>query len=573
MNLELASSYNELLAKILIEELFRNKITKAFISPGSRSTPLTSAVAYHPGFETQMHFDERGAAFSALGYARATGNPGVLICTSGSAGANYFPAICEASVDALPMIVLTADRPRELHAVGANQTFDQHNLFGKQVRAFLNFEPPDGYTEFRDILERFSTTIQRSLQYTKGAVHINCMFREPLEFKKSKKNYAYLIDDIDKWTNSSKPFIKFKQIKNQNVVTPIFNSKLPTILVAGALQTKQEQKAVILFAEKNNLPIFPDIRSGIRLSDKCKNIIPYYDHIILSQQMKKNKSFQVIHVGGNIVSKRLVQFVESSEIKSYTVIHNSLHAYNPHHKLTDDISGSIEKNLKVLSKSIKPFQVKFLSEMKEANQKVHALFNSNLKEFSELTVARAISQHVRNKSFLCTANSLSVRCLDMYADISDKDISLVSNRGLSGIDGTIATAVGYALGAKKRGTLLIGDLAFHHDINSLSLVSKSKYPIVIVLLNNNGGKIFSYLPIAKQKEIYTEYFETPQNMIFEDSAKQYKLQYVAVDSLDTFISAYKLAQKSKQSTIIEVSLQDSTPLQVQKSIMKEIKKL
>ena len=133
MNLSQASSYNELLVNIIIEELYRHKIDNFFISPGSRSTPLTSSVAYNKNLSTHIHLDERGASFAALGYARATGKPGVLICTSGSAGANYYPAICEASADSIPMIILTADRPPELHDVGANQTCNQQYLFGQHV--------------------------------------------------------------------------------------------------------------------------------------------------------------------------------------------------------------------------------------------------------------------------------------------------------------------------------------------------------------------------------------------------------------------------------------------------------
>ena len=573
MNLHLISSFNELQAKLLIEELYRNKIDTAFISPGSRSTPLTSAVAYHPKFKSLMHFDERGAAFAALGYARATGKAGVLICTSGSAGANYFPAICEASVDAVPMIVLTADRPRELHAVGANQTFDQHNLFGKQVRAFLNFEPPDAYTEFRDLLSKFSRTIQRTQQYTKGPVHINCMFREPLEIKKSKKSFAHYADELHDWLDSTKPFVHPKQKKQIKSVKTKLDIKTKTILIAGALQTEKEKKAVIQFAEKNRLPIFPDIRSGLRLSNVSKNIITYADHIVLSKQMKAWKSFQVIHIGGNLVSKRLLQFIQTSEIKSYTVIHNSLFAYNPHHKLTEKVKGPIEKILKNYSEKLKPFQHKFLSDLMQANKKVEQVFQKTITDFSEISIARTLSQHIKKNNFLCAANSLSIRCLDMYAHSSVGFLPIVSNRGLSGIDGTISTAVGYALGSKKRGTLLIGDLAFLHDINSLSLVANSKYPLVIVLLNNNGGKIFSYLPIAKDKNIYKEYFETPQNIIFEHTAKQYDLRYVAIDSTEQFITEYDKAQKSKQSTIMEIFLQNSEPLQIQKKIMKEIKKL
>ncbi len=572
MSLSQASSFNELLTNILIEELHRNKIDNYFISPGSRSTPLTSSVACNKKLTKHIHFDERGAAFAALGYARATGKAGVLICTSGSAGANYYPAVCEATADSVPMIIITADRPPELHNVLANQTLNQQNMFGEQVKTFYNIEPPDKNILLKEILLNVSSLIQKSLANPVGPVHINCMFREPLVHTKRKKDFSKNTITVQDWIISEKPFVKIKQTKTNFSIDSKFNNKIPTILIVGALKTKKESKAVMRFAEKFNLPVFPDIRSSLRLSNESRNLISFYDQILLTKMLKTDSAYQVIHVGGNIVSKRLLQFIEKSKIANYFVLHNSLHGYNPHHKMTENKTGSIVKLLQELSKNIQPFETKFLNFMKSCNEKVNRLILQHDYTFTEIAITRQLSQSAVKNSFIYTANSLSVRLLDMFADVSDKNNRVIANRGLSGIDGTIASSVGFAIGSKKRGTLLIGDLAFLHDINSMSLVKKSDYPLVIVLLNNNGGKIFSYLPIAKEKEIFTDYFDTPQDMIFESTAKQYDLPYYFISSTRQFKEIYQKAQKLNQSSIIEIALQDSEVLKEQKKIENELKK-
>ncbi len=573
MNLSQASSYNELLVNILIEELFRHKIDTYFVSPGSRSTPLTSSIAYNEKLTKYIHTDERTAAFTVLGYARATGKPGVLICTSGSAGANYFPAVCEASADSIPMIIITADRPPELHGVLANQTCNQQYMFGQLVRSFMNIEPPDKKMLLSDLLHDISSLFQKSLTNRSGPVHINCMFREPLVFKKTKKDYSKFTTDIQHWIDSDKPMTKMKSNRTNISFDTKFNTSIPTILIAGALKTKKEAKAVVNFAEKFNLPIFPDIRSGMRLSNSSKNLITYYDQLLTTKLLDIDSAYQVIHIGGNIVSKRLMQFIEKAKVSNYLVLHNSSDAYNAHHKMTESHSGSIEKLLKKLSLHIKPFHTVFLKSVITSNKMVSKKISSFNYKFSEISIARQLTQSIKKNSFVYSGNSLSVRLLDMFGDVSGNNTQVIANRGLSGIDGTIASAIGYANGLNKSGTLLLGDLAFQHDIGSLALVKKSNQALVIVLLNNNGGKIFSSLPIAKDKNIFEEFFGTPLGMTYKYTAKQYDIPYYFISSTRQFHEIYIKAQAINQTVLIEVACQDSEFLCEQKKIRNELKKL
>ena len=564
-----AVSTNELLAKLIIEELFRYNINRFFISPGSRSTPLTSAAAQDKRIKCSIHVDERGAAFQAIGYARATGKPGVLICTSGTAPSNYYPAVLEAEADAVPLIVLSADRPPNLHNVGANQTTDQTEMYGRHVKLFLNIQPPDKKTDFQEILKTFSTLVSTSMYHPCGPVHVNMMFDEPLAPMGRKKNYKKQSVSLSKWMKSSQPYNPLP-VKNLENVNAEFDSKAPAILIAGYLSTQKDASTVLRFAKKMNLPLFADIRSGIRFGYDSKNVISYYDSILKSDELDNLKNLQVIHIGGNIVSKRLHQFIERSDIKQYVVLYETKDPFNAHHKMTKSYSGNISTLVRSFEKNLQPFPKKNLQLFQKLNKKVDAYLHSHPEELSEVTIPRFIIEHIRNNSFLFAASSMPVRDLDMFAQTTSKKIPVYANRGLSGIDGTIASFTGVADGLNKRGVLLIGDLAFFHDMNSLALVKKSEQPLTIILINNNGGGIFSFLPIAQKKEIFEDYFGVGQHIDFKPIVEGFKLDYFTVDDKNSFVNLFKKVQQSKQSSVIEIVTDRKENFKLHKKLYAEI---
>jgi len=202
-----SANINQLWANIIVEELVRHKINYFCISPGSRSTLLTIAAARHSKVKSKIIYDERGAAFHALGYARATKTPAVLICTSGTAVANYYPAIIEAFQENLPVIILSADRPPELQNRGANQAIDQKNIYGKYTKHNINFPCPSIEKSPVYVLQEINKAIQQSITIEAGPVHVNCMFREPLSSSKESWPQSY-INDIENWMTKEEPFIK-----------------------------------------------------------------------------------------------------------------------------------------------------------------------------------------------------------------------------------------------------------------------------------------------------------------------------------------------------------------------------
>jgi 2-succinyl-5-enolpyruvyl-6-hydroxy-3-cyclohexene-1-carboxylate synthase len=302
-------------AELMVRELERLGVNTFFIAPGSRSSPLTLSAA-ELAAHVVLHVDERGVGFAALGYARATGRPAVVITTSGSATANLWPAICEAAMDHVPMIVLTADRPPELRDTGANQTMDQVKLFDGYVRWQVDMACPDVRIPAPFVLSTVDEAVSRATQVNPGPVHINQMFREPLAPEKARDGASAWMKSLGGWWTSTKPWTHHEPVKLTGGIdeaTKVITSAKRGLIVAGALQNRHEADAVIDIAEKLGWPVLPDIRSGLRLSAKHDQVIEMADQLLLSPKVEKiGKPDVVLHVGGRITSKRLLHFLASS---------------------------------------------------------------------------------------------------------------------------------------------------------------------------------------------------------------------------------------------------------------------
>lgn len=547
----LAGSLNHLASKIIIDLLYQNGIVQFFISPGSRSTPLTSAAAENEKVNKIVHFDERGAAFAALGCARATGKPAVLICTSGTAVANYYPALIEASNDRVPMIILSADRPPELQGVNANQTIDQQDIFGSYPLCFINLEPPDeSQTYFSNLISAVSDAVTQSILNPNGPVHINCMFREPLAPLEESIDFTALIGNLME-DRPHEPFDN-KSVKFENKLNYLTNVD-NILLTIGYLKNQSLNPAILNLAEKYNLPIMADIRSGLRVEHP--NVITYFDQILLSNNFNQLDDLTVVHLGGNLISKRYLEFIERSSIKQYLHFDSASYTYNPHHKTTAHYCMPLENIIDVLDTSLSQCDKHPLAKYQKANEVVkHALSTAFEHEsrLNEINITRVLSQAVTKENVLFLGSSMPVRDYDMYADSSGVPIPITANRGASGIDGSLAAALGFAIGYNKKGIALLGDLAFLHDLNSLSLVKKSKQPLMIVVINNDGGGIFSFLPVANCDKIFEPYFGTPHGYSFKSAAQLFELEYKIASTAVELCEALEQFNMSGQSLVVEI---------------------
>jgi 2-succinyl-5-enolpyruvyl-6-hydroxy-3-cyclohexene-1-carboxylate synthase len=579
------SNINELWGRLVIEELIRTGVTCFCISSGSRSTPLTLAVSKSERATPVVHFDERGAAYYALGYARATGNPAAVICTSGTAVANFLPAVVEASVDHVPLIVLSADRPPELRDSGANQTVDQVKLFSNFVRWQTDLPCPDDKIAPEFVLTTVDQGVYRSMRTPSGPVHFNFMFREPLAPTADKRDFDEYLTNLKPWMKSARPFTQYKRVKtvvSQESIAEIarlINESKSGIIICGKLN-KEESLQVLKTAEKIGWPILPDIGSRLRLAAQSEHVVAYYDQMLLSRAASNVRPDTILHIGGQLVSKRLLQYLDEKRPTNYIRLCDQPGKLDPNLQVTVRIETQVvdfcEKILAILQKKKRNMLLgSFSRYSKIVNDVVTDSFDvdkNGQSGISEPAVSNIITKNISKSGAIFVASSMPVRDMDMFASIDGYSVPVEYNRGASGIDGTIASACGYANGLKTPATLLIGDLAFLHDLNSLALVKKSKYPIVIIVLNNNGSGIFSFLPIAQVGHAFEQFFGTPHGLSFQKSAEQFGISYFHPESTAELTKQFLDAQKKNRPAIIEVTTDRKTNWELHEKISQAVKK-
>ncbi len=576
-----AENINILWASLIVEECLRNGIRVFCVSSGSRSTPLAyalSKVSTKNKDVTVIHCaDERAAAFYALGYARGSGIPAAVVCTSGTAVANYLPAIVEASQDAVPMLILTADRPPELLDTGANQTIKQDGIFAEYVRWSFDLPCPTEAISPTFILSTISHACFRAVNTPSGAVHINCQFREPLAPVVEKVAEAYCAP-LENWLQNTLPFTRYSEHTTvpteatlRTIATMLASAKFPLVAV-GRLSSREERDAVMQCAYMWRVPIVADIASGLRLHD-LPNTITHLDQILLHpESLDSVKPDLVLHIGGSFVSKRLLQWFSSIRPRDYIQLSETPFRQDPNHQVTMRVQSDIPTTMKMLYKAASGFNAE--SELAvhafRLSQGIEEVLEQHLKdsqnndnEISEITAAMLVSKNIPSENGLFLSNSMPVRDMDMYGLTQHESgyIHVGTNRGASGIDGILATASGFALGLKKPVTLIIGDLALIHDLNSTLLAARNPIPLVIIAINNDGGGIFSLLPIATNKNVSSEVFErfwgTPNDVAFDGIAHFSGLLYEMPETLQEFEKAYKKALANTSSdaphtTVIEV---------------------
>jgi 2-succinyl-5-enolpyruvyl-6-hydroxy-3-cyclohexene-1-carboxylate synthase len=553
---------NILWGSLIVEELIRNDINVFFLSPGSRSTPLTVAVARHPGAQKKVIYDERSAAFLALGYARGCGKPAVLICTSGTAIANYWPAVVEAASDYVPMIIISADRPAEKIETGANQTIRQNKFFGDYIRWSFDLPSPIEEIGPEMVLTTVDHLIHQSISDPKGPVHLNCHFREPLAPVSRKISGSYL-KNLSRWSKTKQPYTYYapsqKNISSddmQHVMDRIIRTN-KGLLVAGRIKTLAERQAVQKLSSHLNWPVFADILSGLRLGFEQQHLITNFDLILLADKLhRKMKPDLVVHIGEQPASKRYLQFIESVSPEEYILVTNHSYRTDPVHRVSWRLPVDIRSFCETVMQQPMPHSDgKWLNKFLCYSSAIKEILDkelSTLPRLSEPAVNRLVSQLIPESQAMFLSNSLPIREMDMFGDSTGKPVPIASNRGVSGIDGTLSTALGYSIAQNKPVTLLTGDLALIHDLNALSLIPSSPKPLIIVLINNGGGGIFSFLPIAQHPDVFETYFGTPHSFTFEYIAKQFGIDYEAPQTLPDLRRVYTSSLQKNNSILIEI---------------------
>ena len=567
--------------QLLVEELVRNGVTTFFVAPGSRSTPLTVAVARHPEAEAVLHVDERGNAFAALGYGRATQTPGAWITTSGTAVANGLPAVVEASVDGVPMLLLTADRPPELRETGANQTIDQVKIFGDYVRWQVDVPPPTDDIDPAYVLTTTDQALHRAVRPPAGPVHVNCQFRKPLEPVEQASTPA-VPTAVEAWASTTRPYTDYP--------TPVPSPSDPDLeslaadlegteqglVVAGRLDTSEEAGAVRRLAAHLGWPLLPDITSRLRRAGaEATDRVPYADLVLTSEAFRTAHSPEaVLQVGGRFASKRLRLFMRDCAPSVWVVLRPMPSRIDPDHRTTHHLEADISATAMALARRLGRGEAAtaWSEAWTGASERAEAILRAHTQEADVLTeplVARVLSEETPASHALVAASSMPVRDLNRHAAASSSPGPTYANRGASGIDGTVATAAGVAVGRQGPVTLLIGDLALWYDLNGLALLRDR--PVVVVVVNNDGGGIFHFLPIREYPE-FDPYFTTPHGRDFEDAAATFDLPYHAPETPAAFRAAYAEACRGSGAALIEVQTDRDANEQVHDRLETEIRR-
>ncbi|MBD3226201.1 MAG: 2-succinyl-5-enolpyruvyl-6-hydroxy-3-cyclohexene-1-carboxylic-acid synthase, partial [Caldithrix sp.] len=567
---------NAMWSALIVEELARNGIHYFCISPGSRSTPLTSTVARHIKAQSIIFYDERSAAYHAVGYARACGKPAVLICTSGTAAANYYPAVFEAFNDHIPLIILTADRPPELRFTGSNQTIDQVKMYQDRIKWFFDMPAPTEAIAPEMVLTTIDQLVFQASQQPAGPVHLNCMFREPLAFDKDSASIDN-VSTLKTWAAQSKPYTRYSfpetTIAESEVqeLSAMLNRTPSGIVLLGRLRPNEQTTELQSFLARLNWPVFPDITSGYRLGHSHYPYIALFDLLLAATQWKTQT---ILHIGGQLNSKRLQQYLEKNAFENYVVINEYDYRYDPGHRVTWKVTGTLANLLPRLSEKIKVSDSTPATEWSALSQSVRQHIKRTINQsssVSEMAVARIVSQHIPAEHGLYLASSLPVRQMLWFADAHGSHVQVGANRGTSGIDGTLGAATGFARGLYRPVTVVIGDLAFMHDLNALRVLQQLDLPLTLVLINNGGGGIFHFLPVVRQDDIFEPYFATGHDLTFEASATQFGIHYRFCRTNEEFSRDYFQAVGQNHSTIIEVAIDRQRTQEMYQDVIDGIK--
>lgn len=501
-----------------VSELYGYGVREVVISPGSRSTPLSIAFECHPDIKTWIHPDERSAAFFALGLIKGSERPVAIVCTSGTAAANYVPAIAESDISRLPLVVLTSDRPHELRQVGAPQAINQTNMFQNYVRFQFDMPIADGTMH---TLNTARYQLQQASQYFvglgRGPVHFNLPFREPLTPDLSRQ---------DLLTSPHYEMAHYQKTIDSSGIEDILRQTRGLIIV-GDMQ-HQDISQLLTFATIYDLPILADPLNDIRRTNH-PNVIATYD-LLFRSGLDIEVDF-VIRVGKPVISKKLNQWLKSSNA-TQILVQNSIHldafpkqpdyffemSANDFFRSLEHLPGAYRK---VWLERWQTLEQEARAEIKHHQQ--HAYDESGY-------ISRLLAK-LGQEDVLFVSNSMPIRDIDnLYFE---NEARIYANRGANGIDGVISTALGMAV--HQPVTLLIGDLAFYHDMNGLLMSKLNDIYINIVLMNNDGGGIFSYLPQKNSApEVFERLFGTPIGLDFEHTALLYDFNFKRFTDIQTF---------------------------------------
>ncbi len=541
---------NFLYASVFVNTLQLQGLKHAVVSPGSRNTPIIAALDANKKIKKTVILDERSAAFFALGIAKATQEPVLVVTTSGTAAAELYPAIVEAFNSRVPLIACTADRPEIQLFCGENQTINQDNIFANHIKAYFylkNLEP--SLNKLNEIADKAVECYNIANIKNRGPIHINFPFAKPLE--PSSFNINFDLKNLAK-INYNIVSSKITNLKTNdfNFIESLPSYKRGLIVLGGDYYSPYFYQSIIKISKKLKFFIYPDILSSFILnlynnSDLVLNNLSFFDSQILQNLF--TESDLILQFGKTPINNKILELFKSSKatkilINPYGDLFDPSRTVNQIYSL--DYDNFALNALNVIKKIKNKNDDEFIQKIILINKNIEKTKNLEIKKLPitfEGKIIKTISTALNKKAPIMLGNSMPVRYFELFTNASNNQNMVFCNRGASGIDGNNATAAGIAYGLNSPLVFISGDLAFLHDVGSLIYISTLNLPICIIVLDNNGGGIFKLLPISKNQALFDKYFVTPQNQNIKNIAKAFNINYYYVNSnnkLSSYINSF-----------------------------------
>ncbi len=571
-------------ANIFFDQLAECGVKYACISPGSRSTPLTYALSQNKKIKSYVIIDERTSGFFALGLAKTTNSPVLIITTSGTAAAELYPSIIEAYQNRVPLIICTADRPAYLRNSGANQTINQDHLYNNHVRFFYDTALPT--IELKNI-KQLKTTAKNVFDICSfkdiGPIHINFPFEKPLEpnsFTDEIEEKILLESIADEFNDQQTKIEANGNQQHIKLISNFLKKKIDGLITVGPGNFSNSfYNSLEKFSVTFSLPVFADASSSFRFkANPLSNLISNYDALLRSESfIKIYKPKFVLHFGRPLTSPKLEEYFSVCKPKGFT-INKFGDRLDPSRKfkIVKTEEELFLKNLSNLVDDNQNYFSKVLNDLKHLNSQIEKIkpeIFSIAKKINEPGVLFDLIDSIPPNSNLMIGNSIPIRDLDFFSSAVNKNITVYQNRGASGIDGVTSTALGICAQSKNPTYLVIGDLSFYYDLNSLLIAKQFNIPLITILINNNGGAIFKFLPIAENKNIFNKYFLTPTNLSFRKLADAFDIDFKELKSQQDILNHIKVSSVRKKSVIFEIKTNSEYSLSLRKKYWKKINKL
>jgi 2-succinyl-5-enolpyruvyl-6-hydroxy-3-cyclohexene-1-carboxylate synthase len=559
-----------------VDELARVGVKHVCLCPGSRSAPLALMLAGHrPPFKLWMHLDERSAAFFALGLAKAQRFPAALVCTSGTAAANFLPAVVEAHYARVPLIILTADRPHELRDSGAPQTIDQIKMYGPYAKWFVEMALPEASAEaLRYARTVAGRAVSESLAAPAGPVHLNFPFREPLVPMPAEIDFEEKDRDVFEGRAEGQAYVTVTaspRVPEQSLIAAL-GAELSAVerglIIAGPQTDPKFASAVSQLSEALGFPTLADPLSQVRCGPhERRNVIDGYDAFLRDSALVDQLAPEVVLRFGATPTSKPVLFYLGRQPNCRQILIDE--GWNDPARLASDVIHAdaklfcealaeyVRSNGFSFSRSAaaKAATTNWVGLWREINCRTRGAITAKIEESDELFEGRVFSELAAclpDGATLWASSSMPVRDLDTFFPSSARAIRFLSNRGANGIDGVVSSALGAGAASEGPLVLVVGDIAFYHDLNGLLAVKLHQLKATIILLNNDGGGIFSFLPQAEHPQYFEQLFGTPHGLEFQPAAALYGARFERVKDWAEFRAAVNEGLRGEGLKIVEV---------------------